>query len=203
MIKAIIFDVGNVILKVDNDIFLEKISDFTEKSVEELSELIYGSSNLAVRYETGEISSDGFYDEACQLCNLSISKEEFRKAFTGIFTLMPETVELIKGLSGKYKLGLLSNTNEWDFEDAIKKLEVFDLFDAVTVSYKVGAMKPEKAIYLDSLKKLGLKPEECVYMDDVERYAQAATDLGMRGLHYVSHGKLIADLNDLGSLSEY
>jgi len=93
---------------------------------------------------------------------------------------------------------LLSNTNEWDFKYEIEKIKVFNLFDTVTVSYKIKAMKPDKEIYLDTLKKLGLKPEECIYIDDIKEYADAASAIGIRGIHYTNHESLIKSLTGLG-----
>lgn len=199
MIKAIIFDFGNVICFFDNNIFLENISRFTNKSVPELKELIY-SSELQNRYETGLISSNEFFNKIVEKCNLSISKHEFIKVFTNIFTPIQTTLELIKKLKPKYKIALLSNTNELDFEHTIKPIEIFNLFNAVTLSFKVKAMKPDAKIYLDCLKKLNLKPEECVHIDDREDYVEAANKIGIKGIHYTGYDELVNSLKELGVL---
>ena len=198
MIKAIIFDFGNVICTFDNDIFLQKISKFTGKSVEELDGIIYKDSGLPVAYESGKITSDKFYEEICRLCDLTISKTDFIEAYSNIFTPITATFDLIKKLSGNYKLALLSNTSEIDYEYGIRKFEVSKLFDVTSLSYKVGEMKPGGKIFEDVLGKLKLKPEECVYMDDIEQYVQVARDLGIHGLHYISNSKLLDDLKNLG-----
>ena len=196
MIKAIIFDFGNVICTVGNNIFLEKISKFTDKTISELKELIY-LSDLPEKYEMGLLSSDEFFNEIVKKCNLSISKSEFIKAYTDIFTPIQTTFNLIRKLKTKYKVALLSNTSEWDFEYGIKPIEVFNLFDAVSLSFKVKAMKPKNKIFLDSLSKLNLKPEECVYIDDIEEYVEAANQMGIHGIHYISYEKLINSLKRL------
>ena len=203
-LKAVIFDFGNVICKFDNNIFLKKISRFSDKSVQELSELIYSSpDNLPRKYETGLITSDEFFNAVKEKCNLSISKEDFIEAYTKIFTPIPETFDLIKKLKSKgYKLALLSNTSEWDFEYGIKPIEVFNLFDAVSLSFEVKAMKPRKDIFYDSLEKLNLKPEECVYIDDIKEYVDVANEIGIKGIHYTSPSQLKASLIELKILSE-
>lgn len=203
-LKAVIFDFGNVICKFDNNIFLKKISRFSDKSVQELSELIYSSpDNLPRKYETGLITSDEFFNAVKEKCNLSISKEDFIEAYTKIFTPIPETFDLIKKLKSEgYKLALLSNTSEWDFEYGIKPIEVFNLFDAVSLSFEVKAMKPEKRIFYDSLEKLNLKPEECVYIDDIKEYVDVADEIGIKGIHYTSPSQLKASLIELKILSE-
>ena len=170
MIKAIIFDFGNVICSFDRDIFINKIAKFSDKSPLELKELIYSSDPL--RYssspltecETGKISSDEFYKRIKKMCNLSMPKEEFIKAHVYIFTPIKTTYDLIRKLKPNYRIALLSNTDKWIFEDYIKKIEIFDLFDSVSVSYKIKDAKPGKKIFLDAVKKLGVEPEECIYI---------------------------------------
>jgi len=197
MIKATIFDFGNVICNFDNNIFIERISKYTEKSKQELHEIIFNSSELMKKYETGLISSEEFFNEAVERCSLSITKQEFIKAFTDIFTPIPTTFELIKKLKKRYKIALLSNTNEWDFEYGIKTTEIFPLFDAVTLSFEVKSKKPEEKIYRDVLNKLKLKPEECVFIDDIQEFVESANKIGMRGIHYTSYEKLIESLKNL------
>jgi putative hydrolase of the HAD superfamily len=194
MIKAIIFDYGNVISALDNNLFLMTIAGCSEKTLSELHELIYVKSGLPVQYETGLITSDEFFTRIKKLCGLSISKTDFIKAFTGIFTPIQSTLELIERLKPDYRLGLLSNTNEWDYKYEIEGIKVFDLFDTVSVSYKVKVMKPDKAIYLDALNKLRLEPEECIYIDDIKEYSDAASAIGIRGVHYTDHESLINSL---------
>ncbi len=198
MIKAIIFDYGNVISALDNNLFLKEIAGCSEKTVSELHELIYVQSDLPGQYETGLITSDEFFALTKKLCGLSISQTDFIGAFTGIFTPIPSTLALIERLKPDYMLGLLSNTNEWDFKYEIEKIRVFDLFDTVTVSYRVKAMKPDRKIYLDALNKLGLKPEECIYIDDIKEYSDAASAIGIRGIHYIDHNSLLESLASLG-----
>ena len=198
MIKAIIFDFGNVISTFNNKLFLEKISKHSDKSIDDLNRIIYSESNLPKKYETGKISSDDFFDEIVNECALNISREDFIEAYTNIFSPIDSTFELIKKLNESYRIALLSNTSEWDFVYGIKKISVFDLFEKITLSFEVGEMKPNEKIFEDSLKKLGLKPEECVYIDDVKEYADKAIKLGMFGVNYISYEKLLQDLRKIG-----
>ncbi|RLG14599.1 MAG: hypothetical protein DRN66_01580 [Candidatus Nanohalarchaeota archaeon] len=198
MIKAIIFDFGNVISAFDNEIFLKEISKFSNKSVEELNELIYLSSDITKKYERGNISSDEFFREVSKKGNLSIEKNEFIQAYTGIFRPIEKTHALMKKLKQKYRIALLSNTSEWDFEHGIKQSGIFHLFDEITVSFRVGAMKPDKRMFLDAIEKLKLKPEECIYIDDIKEYADAAEEVGIHSIHYNSHEGLLDFLKEMG-----
>jgi putative hydrolase of the HAD superfamily len=96
-----------------------------------------------------------------------------------------------------YRLGLLSNTNPWHFEYGIRTVEVFDLFDAVSLSYRVQAMKPDRRIYLHALGQLNTAPHTCVFIDDIPANVEAAKDLGMHGILYTGHPSLMNSLRQL------
>lgn len=201
MIKAIIFDFGNVICTFDNMKFIKEIEKYSSCSTKELDDRIYKNSDITRRYETGQITSDEFYVELTQLADLAsqdVPKAEFIKFYTDIFKPVPETFELIRTLSQSYALGLLSNTSEWDFQFGIKVIDVFPLFDHVTTSFQVGVMKPDEAIFQDMLGKLQFEPNECIYIDDIQKYSDAAIGLGIHGIHYTGHEQLVQALNRLG-----
>ncbi len=195
-IRAVVFDFGNVISTVDVGAFVRRIAPRSEKPVLEIGALIYGS-NLPVLYESGLISSPEFFARLAALCGLRMSQEEFIPAFTEIFTPIEPTLDLIRRLKGRYRLGLLSNTNEWHFRGYIETVPVFPLFDTVTLSYEVREMKPGERIYRDALAKLGVPPESCVFIDDVEENVAAARRLSMRGIRYEGHERLMAALAEL------
>lgn len=200
MIKAIIFDYGNVIEKLDNSIFTKKISLYSSFSDKKIYDLIFHNSDIQKKYETGLIGSNDFFLSVSTLCRLEMDIEPFRKAYTEIFTPERDIIEMIKFLRGKYKLGLISNTSEWDFQYAIKKNEVFDLFDTISLSFQVKAMKPDKKIFFDSLNKLDLSAKECVYIDDIKTYSDRAIELGMVGIQYKNFFELKKEFRNLNIL---
>jgi glucose-1-phosphatase len=197
LIRGVIFDFGNVICSFDVEIFLAKLHGWSGLDVETLRDRVYGS-RLHSRYERGEISSKEFHREVVRRIGVDVPVEEFADRFSDIFTPLESTQVLIRALKGKYRLGLLSNTNEWHFLRHIRKVPVFPLFDAVTLSFEVGALKPEPEIYLDALRKLSLPPEACVFIDDIGKYADGAAVLGIRGIRYTGHAELLRELSGLG-----
>jgi putative hydrolase of the HAD superfamily len=193
VIRGIIFDYGNVISAFDVGKFLRRLEGWSGTDAETLRERIYGSG-LHSRYERGAIRSEEFFREICRVSGARVPAEEFARGFTDIFTPLESTQGLIRDLRGKYRLGLLSNTNEWHFERHIRNVPVFPLFDAVTLSYRVRALKPSPEIYRDALRKLALPPEACVFIDDIQEYADGASAVGIRGIRYTGHDALLRAL---------
>ncbi len=197
MIKAIIFDYGNVIHKWDNDIFLKELMRLSGKDYDYVANITFNQS-LYNKLETGEISDINFFKKIKDELNLKISQDEFFKLFSSkLLQEIKTTINIIKKLKKDYKIALLSNTNKIDFDYIIKKSEVFPLFDTVTLSFKVGYAKPKREIYLDALNKLNLRPDECVYIDDIKEYSDAASKLGIHGIYYTSYKNLIKELKKL------
>jgi putative hydrolase of the HAD superfamily len=196
MVKAIIFDIGRVLVDFDNDLFIKKISKTSNKSFQEIHDLIYNSSNLTKEYEAGKISSQEFFTKSKRLCKLKISKENFQEAYSNIFTPINDSLDLVKKLKKNYQLALLSNISEWDFEIGIKPI-LKNLFKEMTLSYKVKYLKPEKEIYLDLINKLNLNAEECIFIDDLEKNVIGAKKIGIKGIQYKNHENLLKELRKL------
>ncbi len=196
-IRGVVFDFGGVIHSFNFGLFFRRLGSRTEKTFGQMASLVAGS-DLPRRYECGEISSGEFYREMAGLCGLRVTEEEFVSAFVGIFTPIAPTVSLIRALSRSYRLGLLSNTNEWHFERHIRAVEIFPLFDAVTLSYQVKTMKPSEGIYMDMLQKIDLSPEECVFVDDLEENVAGARRVKIHAIRYTGHEDLVSSLAALG-----
>jgi putative hydrolase of the HAD superfamily len=195
VIKAIIFDYGNVLVSFDYSIFYNKIAKFTDKEIEELKRII--SKEMKDYYEAGKISTDEFIEKSIKNCNLDLTPEQFKEFFNDIFEPITETRELIKKLKPNYKIGLISNLGQMHFESEVKSNEIFNLFDERSLSFEVGHLKPEKEIFLDILSKLNLNAEECAYIDDRPEHIAAGKELGMYAIQYNNYEDLIKELKKL------
>jgi glucose-1-phosphatase len=194
MIRAVVLDFGNVVCRFEPRLFVERLLRLSKIPVGNVADMLHRSVDLGRAYETGLITSDQFFEGICARYGLVVEKGEFIDAFVHIFMPILPTFDLIRQLKPRYKLGLLSNTNEWHFEYGIKSVEVFPLFDAVTLSFQVGAMKPDARIYSDMLGKLRLEPNECVYVDDIEENVEAGRRIGMKTIQYMSPDQCLAEL---------
>ncbi|MBX2991537.1 MAG: HAD family phosphatase [Bacteroidetes bacterium] len=198
MVKGIIFDYGNVIARFDHMIFFRRLLPHTALTSEDILAEAKRASHLIIDYETGRITSDEFSAQVTARLKLSMPMPQFKESFVRIFERNPATLQLIRSLKPHFKLGLLSNTNTWHFETEMQTLEEFPLFDAVTLSFEVGAMKPAEILYRDILAKLDMRPYDCVYIDDMAEYVESAAALGFNAIQYTSHATLVDALKTLG-----
>jgi putative hydrolase of the HAD superfamily len=113
--------------------------------------------------------------------------------------LNDDIIALADALRGRYKIGLLSNADERLEERLQDQLKIFDRFDDVVNSARVGMAKPDPRIFALAAERLGVKPEECVFVDDLERNIVAAREAGMYGIHYLGDNfALFQELRSLG-----
>lgn len=197
-LRAVLFDFGNVLVRFDNRRFLAWLSGRCRLEPDELHRRIYGASGILRDFETGRVHPQEFARELALLCEQPIEAEALEEAYSDIFTPIEETLELVRRLKPHLRLGLISDTSPWHFKRAIRPCPVFELFDAVTLSFQVGRLKPDRALYEDALARLDLIAEECVVVDDLETNVEAAKALRFHALHFTTSGKLEGDLRRLG-----
>jgi len=198
VVRAIIFDYGNVLERFDNERFLRAMDKHSKLGVDQLRRVVYETSGLPRKFETGEISPSEFYQRMCKVCLSLMKQGAFRDIYVNKFAPILETQALIPKLAAKYSLALLSNTSTWDFKNGIKKMPIFRYFKAVSLSYEVKAMKPDQRIWQDCLSKLRLSAQECVYLDDIAGYVGAAREMGMYGIHVTTPQSVVDGLKDVG-----
>ncbi len=193
---AFIFDYGNVISTVQPEVFGKRVLPIAGCGPEELRDRVTRAHDLMVAYESGRIDTETFMPQFQERLGLKMSREDFIEAWSSFFTPIPYTRRLIRALKPHARVALLSNTNPLHYEHVIKRTDLFPLFEAVTVSFEVRAMKPAPEIYRDIIRKLQLPPSECVFIDDLRENVDAAAAAGMRALHFTApeafHAQLLA-----------
>ncbi len=191
---AVLFDFGNVLSAFDNGKFLESLSKLCGVPAKDLQTRLYSESTLTQDYERGVIDSTEFLAGVSKLCGAELPEEDFLKAYTDIFTPNKAVCDLLQRIKRNHRVGLVSNTSPWHFEHVIAQSEVFPLFDSVTLSYEVGANKPDAQLFEDALHKLDLMAEECVYIDDKPAFARAATEHLLHGIAFTTPVALMTEL---------
>lgn len=183
MIKAIIFDLGGVIVNVDKRGQYKKFSEYSNKPASFIKRYL-GDSCLKKSFEKGRISARQFHSEMSLELNLKMNFKNFKKEWCNIFALNKDVEEIIENLKKKFILVLLSNTDILHFEHIRKKHSIIDAFDEHILSYKEGCRKPHPLMFLKAIKKARTLPFNCLYIDDTLECVCAAQMIGMKTIHY-------------------
>ena len=198
MIRALLFDLGDVIVGLDFPRAYRAAARLTGRSVEEIPELI-GRTGLAKAYELGRITSREFHEKFSAAIGLHVSFEEFRALWGDMFgdgTLLPEP--LFEQLRQNYRMLIVSNTNELHFEWIVEHYPLLRHFDDYVLSYQVGSMKPDTAIFREAVRRAGRRPEECFFSDDKAENISAAARLGIDAVQFAGAAALEDQLKQHG-----
>lgn len=201
-IKAIIFDLGKVLVNYDHGIAIRRISEIEGISQDKISNFFFNTA-VCQLFEEGKISSEVFFEEVKRNLNLKIEFEQFCSIWNEVFFLdsdNKEVYQIIKKLSKKYQVVLLSNTNILHFEYIKKTFPVFDNFNQLFLSYQMGFVKPNPEIYLKTIELLGVCAGEIFYTDDRKDLIDQAAALGIQSFVFNSAKKLKQDLLNCGVL---
>jgi len=197
-IKAIIFDLGAVILNIN---YQNTINAFSKLGVKNAASFYSKKvqTNLFNQIETGNITAKKFLTELQkETDNASIN--QVSEAWNAMLLDLPENrLTLIKSLKKKYSIYLLSNTNSIHI-DAFKKkignikwVKFCNLFDKIYLSHEVGLRKPNAAIFEYILAEQNLKAQEVFFIDDSPQHIESANKLGIK-THHLKNGEELATL---------
>lgn len=197
MIKNVVFDIGNVLLKFEPKTYLVKKFNHEEK-VEKILDLVFKSDEWLMldRGTITEIEAIRVLSERHILYS-----EAIKDAFNGWYDIlipMEDTIDILKQLKDKdINTYYLSNFHQLAFEHVTEKNEFFKLFQGGIVSYKEKLLKPEKEIYIRLLEEYNLKSEETIFIDDTLANIQGAEIVGINTIHFKNSQELMAKLNKL------
>ena len=181
-IKNIIFDMGNVLIRFEPELFLSRYS-ISEDEKRILQNEIFRSPEW-IMLDRGTLDESGMENRI-----LPRIPEHLRQTACDLIEhwdepLLPVegSVELVKALKANgYRLYLFSNACArqhiyW------RKAEVSSLFDGTLISSDVKMLKPETEIYHVLFKKFSLNPSECLFIDDTVPNIEASMREGMDGI---------------------
>ncbi|MCO5232108.1 MAG: HAD-IA family hydrolase [Chitinophagales bacterium] len=182
-IQALIFDLGNVILPLENEkdwwqTHFLSIFHSPEKVIQLKDDLFF------VYYEKGILDTSSFLKTIEPLLLPSFSVNDIYERWNSLLKDIPmHRIHFLNHLKSKYKLYLLSNTNEIHLEYIFQKYgqNIFqDIFDDCFYSYQLKMVKPDSEIYQTLLDAHQLIANECLFMDDKQSNLDGASGLGIQ-----------------------
>jgi HAD superfamily hydrolase (TIGR01509 family) len=180
MIKAVVFDLGKVLLDFDYSIAVRKIAARGTLAIQDLARLVV-QEPLLIHYETGLLTTENFYQQVCAATGYGGTLEEFASAFGDIFTPIEPMIALHDSLRRRgCATFIFSNTNDLAIRHVRRAFPFFKNFDGYIFSYEHGAMKPDPQLYAVVEKQTGAKGAQLLYIDDRPENIAAGADRGWR-----------------------
>jgi putative hydrolase of the HAD superfamily len=200
MIKNVIFDIGNVLIKWDPaSIVANFFPDHQDHLA--LAKSIF-KSEIWYDLNFGKLSMNeaiASYNTTIGL-EVKILEELMNKMLESLVTI-DESVELLKKLHAlKVPLYSITDNVREIIEYEKSKYDFLDLFIDIITSYDTNVLKPNSAIYEHLLQKHSLIAAECVFIDDHLPNVEGAIKVGMKAIHFTDAATCKTELIRLGIL---
>ncbi len=179
MIDTIIFDFGDIFINLEKE---AQIEAFKKLGLNEPNEELIAMNDL---FEKGKVSEIQFIESFHKFIP-NASLNDIRDAWNTIIGEFPlYRLEFLQLLSHKYRLFLLTNTDEIHISRFEHNVGVsffsdfYQCFEKVYYSYEMGMRKPDAAIYSYIVNKHDLSPKRTLFVDDKKSNTDAAASIGL------------------------
>jgi FMN phosphatase YigB (HAD superfamily) len=201
MVKAVVFDLGKVLVDFDYMIAARRIAAHSKMSPEGLMAVLVRSP-VFTQYERGRVTRREVFNEICRASGFNGSIEEFSVFFSDIFAEIKPMVGLHAQLRERgLATYVFSNTNDLAVEHIRRAFPFFSNFDGYVFSYEHGILKPEAGLYEVLERQSGRRAGEVLYLDDRPENTEAGAARGWKVILHESPEKSRAAILELGLLA--
>ncbi len=195
-IKAIVFDLGRVLVDIDltKGVFKYLPPIETKPDEQVLNQLFRDTVYRA--YAEGRMEVPEFYQTFCKRAGLTLEFKAFKKEWNAVFKPMKGMDAIVKALKPNYKLGLLSDIGPLHWEHLQRELPLLKQFPNPVLSYRIGYLKPQKQTYLLAADSVETEPKACLFIDDREVNVTGAKKAGMQAIRFVNPAQLRKTLRE-------
>src|SRR5882724_12049733 len=197
-LRAAIFDIGRVLVKLDLARAIEGLSQGIALPPDELWSI--QKDPRWHDWQEGRISPHDWHLHITKRLGSPLKFDEFRSAWNRTLDPTPlQSDQLFQALSKKLRLALLSNTDPIHVAHLESTFSFYQFFPvpARIYSCSVRASKPSPVVFHAALKAVRAPAAQAVFIDDILEYAQAARSLGLHAIHYQNPEQLRSDLRAL------
>lgn len=199
MIKAIVFDLGKVIIPFDWQRGFKAFAQFSPYPPEEVRRRIK-ETGLFNPFERGRIEPQDLARAIGKALDMDVSPERFREIWSSIFlpeTIVPEDM-LSRLRTVGYRLLLLSNTDAIHYGWVMEKYPIMRQFHHCVLSFDLGFRKPEPEVYAETIARAGCEPGRIFFTDDLADNVEGARQAGIDAVQFQSLPQLEQELRSRG-----
>lgn len=186
-IRALLVDLGQVLVRFDHGRTLRALENASGIQSETLRHFVFGP--LEREFDLGRLTPVEFFRSVERSAGIPrIPDEVWIPAWRDIFEPELTALGALARVRRSVRRILVSNTNSLHWEGVVRVFDVPSLVDGIVLSFETGAAKPEARIFDAALRAAGVSPEEALFADDRGDYVAAARTLGIPGFAVTGPG---------------
>ncbi len=173
--RVVLFDLGGVLVRVPGVAAMQDLAGI-ESEAEVWRRWL--ACDWVRRFERGDCSPSQFASGVVADWDLPITSDDFLERFqqwpAGLYE---GALEMVDALRKQVVVGCLSNTNSlhWDVMEA---WGLGTAFDRTFLSYRIGLVKPDRALFEHVAGELGVPIGQVTFLDDNAINVERASALG-------------------------
>jgi len=130
---------------------------------------------------------------------LGLDEEEVRALLVETWdeylgTANAELIRYFASLRQRCQTAIISNSFVGAREREQERYDFESVCELIVYSHEVGVAKPDRRIFELACERLAVSPEDCIFVDDVTENIEAASDFGMRVVHFRDNEQTIREL---------
>ncbi len=193
-IRAVIFDMGGVLLRSESESGRRKWEQRLGLAEGELAEIVFNSP-VSQRATLGRATDEDVWAHVAGRFGLDHETlRQLRRDFWSGDRADVQLADFLRDLRPRYKTAILSNAWPGARKALTERWGLGSVVDEIIISAEEGVAKPDPAIYHIALRRLGVRPAEAVFVDDMAANVEAARALGMHGIQFRTREQAIADV---------
>jgi epoxide hydrolase-like predicted phosphatase len=182
-IRAVIFDVGGVLLRTENQGYRRQWEQRLNLHPDSLLSVVFDNP-VAQRATDGYAGGEEVWREVGRI--LALTAEDLAQLRLDFFAgdrWNEELLTLAGSLRPAIRTGILSNA--WpDARQAQSQWISPETFDVILYSAEEHRRKPEEEFYRLALNRLDVAPDEALFFDDFQQNVDAACRIGIQGIFF-------------------
>ena len=196
--KALIFDLGGVVIDINLDLAFSYWSKNSNQSFEDIKAR-FSFDHYYRCHERGEINASDYFKSLRQSLRVDISEHQFLTGWNSIYIgEVPGVFNLLKKAAEKLPIYAFTNSNSAHQKVWSKRFSnILSLFNSVFISSEIGKRKPEPEAFQAVANSVGLELNQMIFYDDAIENIEGAQKVGLNTVHVKSTSDIEISFNEI------
>ena len=198
-IRQLLFDMDDVLCAYHVDIRIAALAEITGKAVDSIRASIWETDFLE-QSDRGAYSAQAYLEEFGRRLDYPLSRAEWVAARKAAMPPFHDVLGLVGRVKKRLPVALLTN-NDHLLGDTLDEVfpDLIPLFgDAIFVSARIGAAKPDAACFVHCCTALKVAATETFFTDDLVENVLGAKIAGLMAHHFDGYQGLVQALEAHG-----